>query len=367
MGLNWSVVAILYLLFISPLIFLGILFLIRWMGKEHFLFTLVEERTGQVIERYGKFRKAVMSVSGWKFRGNRERILEAGGQLADFESKLYPGDPDPWDIVPDPVSDHIRRFPSSLMGGIHLLGIPFIDQVKGYKQIWTSREEKPELSGEIAYVYKTVEKTLFAVLLLQEDVYYIQISNAEDKNGLNLKIRLAITATALNLVKATYGVTHWLEALENQLGAEVVKWTREYAYKEINTVTGKATAEDFLSHSWIARRILVEYGVDIRLIQIDNVDPPENYRDLTLAVYMADQKAQAIVREGEGKRDARILEAEGEARYLEQTIGYVADDPNRLEAWKWKNVAELRGTYVEGSATRPVISVPAKSEGDKTE
>jgi len=89
----------------------------------------------------------------------------------------------------------------------------------------------------------------------------------------------------------------------------------------------------------------------VRLVQLDQLDPSPEYRQLTTAKYEADQKAAMRVRAGEAERS-----------FLESTVGYVGGDAGRRDAFKWQNVAQLRGTYVEGGGKDISIAVPASTE-----
>lgn len=394
-NLDWGLVATIIvgtLIVLSiPFVFFALLYLFREMAKRRFLFTYVDERTGQNIERNGQFKRSIMSVTGYKFRGNSERVLkrdehgevvmgeDSNGnpvpQLDDFELKYFAESrPHPWDVIPDPKGEHERKFPWSLLGGIHLIGIPIVDQVGTYRMTWTSKEQMAEESGGIRHIYKTNEKELYYILLVKKDIYMLQIDTAEDRDGMPLLVTLAVTASIRNPFRAVYGVVHWMEALENQLTPEVRAWARRHKYEEMDTrksgeeyvdeAGNRRTAESMsegLMDLNIVKEILREYGVHIRMIQVDNIDPSgelgTKYRELSTALYEAKQMAAMKERD-----------ADAERHVLEQTVGYVASDHSRLEAWRWQNIARLRGTYVEGgSSVKPVIPVSNPPEMDNTE
>lgn len=246
----------------------GIIILVYLLAKNNIFITFVKEGTAKAILKYGQFHKIVMSYEN--------HILDSK-----------------WDVFKP--SDPVRR---NIFGGLRWVGIPFIKSVHTYNFKWTSFEQEQE-EGKL--VQKTiVRKEKIDYILVQDDVYYTFIREAESKGLVPLDIETLLTIGIVNPYKALFKVQDWLETTLNQFKPVLLGYVRQREFEEL--AKEKEQSEDavhkLLGDSEIDENLNKDYGVHIKKIGIVNVDPAgergEKYVEAASKAWEAEKEAARL-------------------------------------------------------------------------
>lgn len=274
-------------------IFVGIVvvtFLVIYfvLAPRNLFFTFAREGTAKIVVRGDKFEKALIQWEGRTFQ------YQASGE-------------EKWMVV----SGSERH----LLGGFRYYGFWPIMDVYIYDFKWTGVTE----DGQVA---RHPKETL-DYILLREDIYWCQVENAEDKKLLPLDLELILTIAVVNPYKALFNIQNWLETIINRIKPLVRDVITRDEFD--NWIKKKEVLGDDLYSG--ATALLAEfrdrYGVDIRKIQVKEINPPSDYRAATLKQYLAEQERKKI--EVEAGAEAFRLEtvAKGEATRIKQVYSQI--------------------------------------------
>jgi len=283
------------------------------LAKQNLFWTYVEEGHAKAIMVNGQFFRVIMSLEGYIFANQDPRkktnvndieITRDKDGFTEYEKK----GPHPWDIIEDDREKKGNKIFSTLFPftkGIKWIGFyPFV-KIHLYNFKWASLEE-----GE------AIKKSeILDYVLIKSDIYFSEVSQAETKKGerIPLDIKIILTMQVKNPYKALFLVQNWLEAVENQVGASIRKFTGTKTFDELITV--KDVEKEILSNDVLGKipeNVGYEYGVEIKLIQISDINPSdEEIRNAMTAVYISKQEAKANKIEGEGlaKRATELYRA----------------------------------------------------------
>jgi len=210
------------------------------------------------------------------------------------------GDTDVWDIIEGQTSN--RRF-----GGLRWYGWWPLDDIFVYDFSWTNVTQNGEVRAH--------DKETLDHVLLKDDVYLAVLPKAEDKELLPLDIRLILTIKVINPYKAVFVIQDWLEAVINRIMQEVRNIVTQDTYKGWIS-TDKDLADRIINHdrirSFLDEECKSRYGVQVRAIEVMDIDPGEEYRKDTLAKYLAERDAERIIVEAKAKKEELKIVAEGE-------------------------------------------------------
>lgn len=274
----------LIVLIVPVILVVGLLVAYLFLAKpsQNRWFTLVKEGTAKIIVRGGKFEKALIQWEGHTFAKEIRRGKD--GEIIQ----------DKWDVVEGEESWHP-------FGGFRYYGFyPFKD-VYIYDFQWTGVTE----NGEVTHH----PKETLDYILLKDDVYWAKVEKAEDKELLPLEVELILTVRIMNPYKAIFNVQNWLEAVINR----IKPWTRdavthdsyENLIKDKDRI-GKDIYNSLDNAGLLKNEFIARYGVDVRKIEVKEINPPEDYRDITLRKYTAERDKEKIE-----------VEAEAEAKRLD--------------------------------------------------
>lgn len=264
------------------LVGLGILIvlflLIIWyvLAPSNRFLTFVKEGTAKIVVKGDAFQKALIQWEGHAF---------------DYQKP----EPEKWKVV--------KGKEYHLFGGLRFYGIWPIVDIYIYKFKWSGVTE------EGVVVHHPPE--ILDYILLKDDVYWAQVEKAEDKKLLPLDIELVLTIRVINPYKALFRVQNWLETVINRIKPTVRDIVTQDDYEEW---IKKPDAMGVIVYREAGKRGLLKeyknrYGVDVRKIQIKDINPPTDYREKTLAPYLAemDKKAVIIKAEGESERIHKVF------------------------------------------------------------
>lgn len=258
------------------------------LAPRNLFFTFVKEGTAKIIVRGDKFERALIQWEGRTFQ------YSASGE-------------EKWAVVSG-VESH-------LFGGLRYYGLWPIFDVYIYDFQWTGVTEKGDV---VHHPRETLD-----FILLREDIYWGEVEDAEDKKLLPLGLELILTVAVINPYKALFNIQNWLETVINRIKPLVRDLITQDEFENLiqrkealgNDLYGKAAAllEEFRNR----------YGVDVRKIQVKEVNPPDGYREATLKQYLAEQEKKKV--EVDAAAEAFRLEtiAEGEAARIKRVYGRI--------------------------------------------
>ena len=275
---------------IAVIVVVGFLLIYWWWAPNNLFWTFVPEGRAKIIVRADEVRKILIQ---WK-----------GHVLA---KQAMPGqDIDVWDVV---EGDSPKR----CFGGLRFYGWWPLDDVYVYDFSWTNIAQ----NGEV----ETHERETLDYVLLKEDIYLAVVNNAEDKELLPVDIRLVLTIRVINPYKAVFVIQNWLEAAINRIMPAVRNTFTEDTYKDwISTEID--LADRIINHKKTKEFLDEEcekgYGIEVKAIEVIEIDPGEDYRNATLAEYLAEREKAKVVIGAEAQKEKILLEAGAERERLKK-------------------------------------------------
>lgn len=289
---------------LTILIIVGVIFggigLVYLLARHNIFWTIVKEGTAKAILKFGKVKKIVMVYQGYILdpaKGDIRRIEEGKGEQA-------------------------RKT------GLAWIGIPFIYSVYRYEFRWTSFEQAEE-QGKL--IQKTIaHKEPIDFILVQDDVYYTFIREAETKDMVPVDVDLLLTIRIINPYKAFFRVQNWLEATQNQLKPVLRSYIasndffklitrREGMGREMEALlTQPAEAEDADKGEALGSYLDDRYGVRIKKIGLVRIDPAGE-RGKTY------QEAASQKWESERDKDRILTIADAEVERIERVFRKISD------------------------------------------
>jgi hypothetical protein len=259
------------------------------LAPKDIFFTLVEEGTAKIVTLGKAFNKILLQWEGYEL---------------DTE----------WNIV------YTGKTRMHLFGGFRYIGVWPFKGIYEYVFKWTGLSKDNEIE------YKTAQ---IKFVLLKPDNYLTNIEKAEDKKGLAMLLRILLTLQIINPKRAIFEIQSFLETVVSKIKPDAVAYVRqdEYsAWQEKTNDMGKEILKAIIaSGHYDEFRYL--YGVLTSDIGLQDLEPPEAYRNTTLLEYTATKEAnaKAIQADGikryditvaEGKKQATILAGQGEKERL---------------------------------------------------
>jgi len=277
-----------------PIVFLALVYFV--LAPKNLFFTFVHEGTAKWVVRSGKFSRCLMEWEGHNF--------------ATSET-----DAEKWKIVPGKPSWY-HRLCCALFGGLRFYGFWPLWDIHIYDFKWTSVSEDGR---------ETTRKECLDYVLLADDIFLAKICAAEDKALLPLDVQLYLTIRILNPYKARFRVQDWLEMTINRMQPLIRQHVSKYLYNDLLEklqVIGEKLLQE-LKDGGSIQEFQTRYGVDVRKIEVRQIDPPEALREATLKEYVAEQNSKATVKKAEGDAAAIRLVAGAKAEEIEKTFGAV--------------------------------------------
>jgi hypothetical protein len=246
---------------------LTLFFLIYFvLAPRNMFFTLIDEGRAKIVVKAKGFNKCLIQ---WK------------GQTFDYKKPH----PEKWTVLEEKPDKGIKE-PWHIFGGLRFYGLWPIWDIHAYKFKWTSIAEGGQPKSR---------KEWLAYVLLKEDVYFVEISDAEDKNLLPLKIELVLTVRIINPYKARFNIQDWLEAVVNRTQPLVRRYVASKEYSSLieelditsEDIENKLKEENLIGDEG---EFYKDYGVLVRKIEIRQINPPDKWRETTLLKYKSSQE-----------------------------------------------------------------------------
>lgn len=242
------------------------LFFYLKLARRNYFGTFVQEGTAKIVVSGEKFFKCLIQYQDYAFDKEWNVISITKAK----EDKIW------------------LRKQTELPGGVSWAGIwPFRD-VLIYSFQWTGLKQNGEIDVH--------PKEKLDYISLRSDVYWMELDSPEDSNGLPLTVEMLLTMKVINPYKALYGVENWLETVINRMKAKSRDYIGDHTYAEL-TENKEETVRNLLdvTLSQLIADCKSDYGVEIIDVQIRNIDPYPEYREATLAKYLAEQEKEKRV------------------------------------------------------------------------
>lgn len=259
-----------------------------WWAPNNLFWTFVPEGRAKIVVRADEVRNVLIQ---WR-----------GHVLA---TKALPDENiDVWDIVEgDPPK---RRF-----GGLRFYGFWPLDDIYVYDFSWTNIAQNGAIEAH--------ERETLGYMLLKEDVYLAMVAKAEDADLLPVDIKLVLTMRVVSPYKAGFVIQNWLEAVINRIKPVVRDTFTQNSYKE--WISAEKDLADIIINDPEVKHLLEEecrarYGVEVKAIEVMDIDPGEEYRADSLAEYLAKRQKARVIIEAEGERERLKKVAQGEAQRI---------------------------------------------------
>lgn len=272
---------------IAVMVVVGFLLIYWWWAPNNLFFTFVPEGRAKVVVRGDAIRKVLIQ---WE-----------GHVLTDAR-----------DVTERPTR---KRF----LGGLRWYGFWPFDDIYIYDFSWTNVRQ----NGEI----QIHEKETLDYILLKDDTYWAKVEKAEDQKLLPLDIELVLTIRVLNPYKALFQVENWLETVINRTEPAVRDRITEDTYENW-IVKPKDLADRIVSDletKELLREFKERYGVDLRAIEVRAIDPGKEYRDATVAKYLAEKEKDKILVQAEAERERIKKVAQGETQRIKKVYAQVQE------------------------------------------
>ncbi|MCD6528227.1 SPFH/Band 7/PHB domain protein [bacterium] len=277
---------ILWILLTAVLIGLS-LFLLIWfvLAPRNLWFTFVKEGTAKVVVRGDKFEKALIQWEGYT-----------------FDKK--------WNVVEG-------KEPWHPFGGLRYYGFWPIKDIYIYDFEWTN------VKGDGTIEHHPEE--VLDYILLKEDVYYFKIETAEDIELLPMELEVVMTVRVVNPYKALFVVQNWLETVINRTRPAIRDAVTQKRYDEL--IKNKEAVGREIYKILRRRKLLEEfqnrYGVEVRKIEVKEINPGKEYREATLKKYLAEREKERITTLADAKKQELERVAEGERIRIEKVYSQI--------------------------------------------
>lgn len=293
--MSWIIIAI------AVLVVLGVsvgfaAFVWYFLAPTNRYFTFVKEGTAKIVVKGDAFSKALIQWDGYTFD-------------------------DKWNVVPGKTENNGKIYKESYhpLGGLRYYGFWPIKDIYIYWFKWSGVTEDDKVVHH--------PRELLDFVLLKDDTYWVEVDQAEDKNLLPLKIELVFTIRIINPRKALFDIQNWLEAVINRSKPAVRDFITQDEYAnwiEKKADMGQEIFEGLEKEKLLDEEFKQRYGVEVRKIQVKDINPPESYREKTLAPYLADLDKQATIIKAKGDKKATVIRAEGEEKRIEKIFSRIA-------------------------------------------
>lgn len=261
----------------------GFLLIYFWLAPKNRWFTFVKEGTAKFVVKGDKFEKCLIQWEKWTF---------------DYKEKH----PNKWNAISGD-----ERY---LFGGLRFYGLWPLFDIHIYKFRWSGVTEE----GKIQHKEEWLD-----FILLKDDVYWCEIEQCEDKNLFPLDLELLLTIRVKNPYKAHFAIQNWLETVINRMKPFIRGYITQKTYEEWITIRDSLGEElrKMLDTVGLLKEFDDWYGVEVKKVEVKEINPPEGYREKTIAPYLAELDRKAMVVRATGEKEAIVQKAEGEKSRIE--------------------------------------------------
>ncbi|PLX21524.1 hypothetical protein C0584_02255 [Candidatus Parcubacteria bacterium] len=239
--------------------------------------------------------KAIMGAGGGGFR---RIIFQYSKHSINNEGDITRGETSPvisgWKRSKDWLSNKLG------LSGIKFVGLPFLHTIHEYNFKWNSLKQTDNEEGvkDAGGIYYKPHAEDIKYILLQPDVYYARIQEAEDKNMVPLDLDLTVQCQVVNPQKALFDVQEWLE----MVWGLVLPAIRRYVAKSDWEVLAKKTDQESETFKDALQvdldNIKNRFGIHVSSFQILRVKPGGSratmYEEAATKLFEAKAEAKSI-------------------------------------------------------------------------
>jgi hypothetical protein len=253
----------------------------------------------------------------------------------------------------------VRKYeePRHPFKGFRFYGWFPLDDIHVYKFKWTSMTEDGKPKPQTKWLQH---------MLCKDDNYYHEY-RVKDKGNLPLLLRTFLIIRIVNPVKARFAVHNWLEMTINRIEPLLSQYSTKKYYEALRQESQKIgdNLKAIPLYALIIDDLRKRYGVELRAISLEGIDPPADYQATTLKARTAEYDAQAtvITAKAESKKRAQetmvlliqmISEATGEEvtevqekiknnpKVRKQILGFAQDVVTRQISVQGKSLLDIR-------------------------
>ena len=293
-----------------------------WLAPSNRFFTFVQEGTARIVIKADQYNKILLQ---WK-----DHTFDKDGNVVPVNKWVLNGKE-----VPAGTSE-AKRYGRPLgfrFGGLRFYGPWPLWDIYIYTFQWTGITEdgKTDFHPEERLDY----------ILVRDDAYLCEVKDAEDQDMLPLTVRAVLTIRIVNPYKALFNIQNWLETIVNRIRPLIRDYITQKTYEQL-IKDEERMGVDILDK--IRREVALgadfwdRYGVDIRKIDVLQIEPPEEYRETTLLRYTADRNRERI--EIEAKAEATridtvysMIQSHGDVGKLIRTLETMETSPGKGSRW----------------------------------
>jgi len=264
----FSVFVLVPSLLVAGLVFFCLVYF--WWAPNNLYFTFVPEGRAKVVVKGDAFQRILIQWKGYNLKVDSEidqvhdigDITKGGSRQGGWFEKLF--------------------------GGLKYYGFWPIKDIFIYDFSWTGINPNGEPQRH--------KKETLDYVLLKEDVYWVEILQAEDKALLPLDVQLVLPIRVINPYKALFRIQNWLEAVISRIAPAVRDRITEEEYREwiqSDKNLGQEIFEDLKKNDVFAQ-FEQEYGVRVRATEVRAINPGDKFREASLKEYLAQREAERI-------------------------------------------------------------------------
>jgi len=338
-----------------PVFFVGNLAIMYlWWGKRDICFTFVLEGFGKIFLCNG----GVVDI----FINHKTRKMDDGFNIDDPNDPLDPVATKgvvPPALPATTLKDKAGRFfghilrPRRIMGSFYFYGIyPFSDiYIHHFK--WRTVESDGTVKSRDEYLPH---------FLVKDYSYFIMVDGLEDKDLVPLHVELVVTLRVANPYKSHFNVQDWLDtitartkgALRNAITAKPYKnWIR--GEKDLAEIIWGELKDEFFKDECLGR-----YGIKVHSMEVVNIDPGHQFREKTMAQFLAD--AQAIEKVTLAKAEKIARSQKGMALVMEMLSELTGMKDKEIHAKLKSNLPELTKASIELTKLMASLDAGARKE-----
>ncbi|MEK7110805.1 MAG: SPFH domain-containing protein, partial [Patescibacteria group bacterium] len=313
-------------------------FVFRSLAERNLWFTLFQEGRAKAVMAYNQFNYFVMAYEGHAFDvdwnivrvsgrtitknddgsetiEDRKVVRDADGEILEI-TKTSNGKTSSEDTRLAKNIGILPKWLESLLnvpGGLRYIVNPFANTIYTYTFRWTSfrQADKEGKPGEV----QDVHKESIDYIIVQDDVYFANVKEAETKEMIPVNVDLLLAIRAENPYKALFRVEEWLEVAVNRVKSVVRHYIGTKTYEQLRgerKETPKHEKDDDFKE--LIDYLHDRYGIRIKQIGFVNIDPAGaralKYIEAASKSYEAEQEALAVAirRDAESERAAKVYD-----------------------------------------------------------
>lgn len=259
------------------------------LAPSNRFFTFVDEGTAKIVVKAGQFNKALIQWEGHTFDDERSANVVPVGTHWVKDGKI---------VSEEEQGAEEKKFkePHHLFGGLRFYGLWPLWDIYVYTFQWTGVTEDGGLDPH--------PKELLDYILVRDDVFLCEVRDAEDMNLLPLTLRTLLTIRIANPYKTLFNIENWLETIVNRTRPLIRNYVTQRSYEDLIKAQermGVDILEALREASTLGTEFYDRYGVDLRQIDVKEIEPPQEYRDITLRKYTAERERERIITEADAE------------------------------------------------------------------